>query len=152
MTRYFYLLLLFCVTQVIAGDYFGPSRDADGNVVPTPRGDVCIAPAEEMRREHMNMLLHKRDQTMHDGIRTKHASLVECINCHVTPDKTGKVARIDDGEHFCASCHIAASVSVDCFECHADRPVEKIGLSQSNSIFANGKPITLSNHKKVVVQ
>lgn len=136
----------------MAGEYTGPNRDADGNIVPTPKGEVCIAPVEEMRREHMNMLLHKRDRTMHEGIRTKKASLVECINCHVTPDKTGKVARIDNEEHFCASCHVAVSVSVDCFECHADRPVEMIDVTQSANVFANGKPVTLSYHQSVVVQ
>lgn len=134
----------------MAGDYFGPNRDTDGNIVPTPKGDACIAPIDEMRREHMSMLLHKRDQTMHEGIRTKKASLTECINCHVTADETGKVARIDDEQHFCASCHIAASVSIDCFECHADRPAEMIGLSQSDKLFANGKPVTLINRQTVV--
>jgi len=130
----------------MAGEYTRPDRDANGDITPKPKGEVCIAPAEEMRREHMNMLLHKRDLTMYEGIRTKKASLAECINCHVTPDKTGKVARIDDEKHFCASCHVAASVSIDCFECHGDRPVEMIGLSQSNNDFANGKPVTFNNH------
>ncbi|MCP5011376.1 MAG: hypothetical protein GY942_15455 [Aestuariibacter sp.] len=75
-----------------------------------------------MRREHMHMLLHKRDQTVKLGIRTGKASLTECINCHVTPDAAGNVARIDSEQHFCSSCHVAASVSIDCFSCHADRP------------------------------
>jgi len=148
----FLCLILLVSTPLLAGDYDGPNRDSDGNIVPTPKGEACIAPVDEMRREHMNMLLHKRDQTMHDGIRTKQASLVECINCHVTAGKDGKVARIDDEQHFCASCHVAASVSVDCFECHADRPVEMINLSKSSNVFANGKPVTLINHQEVVVQ
>ena len=150
--KYFYIVLLFCFTAVMAGEYTGPDRDANGNITPKPKGETCIAPVEEMRREHMLMLLHKRDQTMYKGIRTKQASLVECINCHVTPDKNGTVARIDNDKHFCASCHIAASVSIDCFECHADRPVEMIELSQSSKGFVNGKPITLINHQGVVVQ
>ena len=150
MIRFLCLLLLAGVTQAMAGDYTGPNRDADGNIVPTPKGDACIAPVDEMRRDHMNMLLHKRDQTMHDGIRTKNASLVECINCHVTADKNGKVARIDDEAHFCASCHVAASVSIDCFECHADRPVEMINLSRSSNVFASGKPATLTNQQPTV--
>ena len=117
-----YSLLLLVSSQVFAAEYFGPNRDEQGNIVPTPKGQTCIAPIDEMRRSHMTMLLHKRDQTMRQGIRTKEASLTECINCHVTPDANGHVARIDSEKHFCASCHIAASVSIDCFECHADRP------------------------------
>ena len=107
----------------MAVDYFGPDRDEQGNIVPTPKGEACIAPISEMRTDHMSMLLHKRDQTVHQGIRTKKASLTECINCHVTPGQDGHVARIDSEKHFCSSCHVAASVRLDCFECHADRPV-----------------------------
>ncbi len=118
----FFVLLVF-LSQLIASEYFGPSRDDKGNIVPTPKGDKCIAPLDEMRRTHMSMLMHKRDQTMREGIRSRHASLTECINCHVTPNTDGEVARIDSSEHFCASCHFAASVSIDCFQCHADRPV-----------------------------
>ena len=147
MIKYCTIVLLLSFTQVMAGDYIGPDRDADDNIVPTPKGEACIAPVDEMRREHMNMLLHKRDQTMHEGIRTKKASLVECINCHVTPDTDGKVARIDDQQHFCASCHVAAAVSIDCFECHADRPLEMIDVTKSDNVFANGKPATLINQQ-----
>ncbi len=109
-----------------ADDYKSPVRDAEGNIVPTPKGEACIAPVEEMRRDHMTMLLHQRDKTMRKGIRDKQASLVECINCHVTPDASGKVARSDDEDFFCSACHVAVGIKIDCFECHADRPVEMI--------------------------
>lgn len=124
-------VLLGFLSPSIAGEYFGPDRDSEGNIVPKPIGNVCIAPLDEMRRTHMSMLLHKRDQTMHEGIRSKHASLTECINCHVTPDASGEVARIDSDKHFCASCHVAASVSIDCFECHADRPARLFNQAAS---------------------
>ncbi len=124
-------VLLAWFSQVPAGEYFGPDRDDKGNIVPTPKGDECIAPIDEMRRTHMSMLLHKRDQTMHEGIRSKHASLTECINCHVTADTNGEVARIGSDKHFCASCHVAASVKIDCFECHADRPVALFGQAKT---------------------
>jgi len=117
-----YSLLLLVISQVFAADYLGPNRDEHGNIVPTPKGQACIAPIDEMRTSHMSMLLHKRDQTVHQGIRTKKASFTECINCHVTPDANGHVARIESEQHFCSSCHVAASVKLDCFECHADRP------------------------------
>ncbi|MGD2056814.1 MAG: sulfur reduction protein DsrJ, partial [Gammaproteobacteria bacterium] len=40
----------------------------------------CVEPTEEMRRNHMEYILHQRDETMHRGIRTKQYSLEECIN------------------------------------------------------------------------
>lgn len=86
----------------------------------------CVEPTEEMRKNHMKMMLHKRDQTMHEGIRTPQHSLEECINCHVPEqDASGNVVRIDSKEHFCSSCHSYAGVDIDCFQCHADRPVKK---------------------------
>ncbi|MCH8105167.1 MAG: hypothetical protein IIC58_06670 [Proteobacteria bacterium] len=94
--------------------------------MPTPKGLMCIAPVDEMRKNHMTMLLHQRDKTVQQGIRGQPASLTGCIDCHVTPDASGTVARSDDEGFFCTSCHRAASVKIDCFECHADRPAEMI--------------------------
>ena len=82
----------------------------------------CVAPVEYMRKNHMQELLHQRDDTLREGIRTKKFSLAECINCHVTPDESGKLARFGEDQHFCSSCHNYASVSVDCFSCHRDTP------------------------------
>ena len=89
----------------------------------------CVEPTEEMRKNHMKMMLHKRDQTMHEGIRTPQHSLDECINCHVPEQNAeGQVVRSDSKEHFCNSCHSYAGVDIDCFQCHADRPVKKTGF------------------------
>ena len=89
----------------------------------------CVEPTEEMRKNHMKMMLHKRDQTMHEGIRTPQHSLDECINCHVPEQNAeGQVVRIDSKEHFCNSCHSYAGVDIDCFQCHADRPMKKTGF------------------------
>jgi hypothetical protein len=111
-------------TSISADSSKWPNRDENGQITPLPKGDKCIEPADVMRRNHMDLLLHKRDQTVHDGIRTHYASLNACIDCHVTPDSNGTVARISSEKHFCSSCHQAVSVKIDCFECHADRPVE----------------------------
>jgi len=85
----------------------------------------CVEPVDDMRRNHMEYILHQRDKTMHEGIRTRQHSLVECINCHVSdaPD----APRYSSEEHFCNSCHTYASVRIDCFQCHADRPVSISG-------------------------
>ncbi len=96
---------------------------------PEGEGVECVQPEEEMRRNHMNYILHQRDQTMHDGIRTETYSLARCIDCHVEPNENGKIAGHDEPEHFCNSCHEYASVQIDCFECHADRPQKYIQRS-----------------------
>jgi len=82
----------------------------------------CVEPVKEMRKNHMEFLLHQRDKTLRQGVRTKEHSLVECIDCHVTPKENGEFARIGEDEHFCISCHNYAAVNVDCFDCHSDLP------------------------------
>ena len=78
-----------------------------------------------MRRNHMNLLLHKRDQTTHQGIRTRQYSLIECLACHVVDGADAQPVSIANSRHFCRSCHDYAAVSVDCFQCHASRPGEE---------------------------
>ncbi len=97
---------------------------------PEGEGVECVQPEEEMRRNHMNYILHQRDQTVHDGIRTETYSLARCIDCHVEPNENGEIAGHDEPEHFCNSCHEYASVQIDCFECHADRPQKYIQRSK----------------------
>ncbi|MBK9020244.1 MAG: Hdr-like menaquinol oxidoreductase cytochrome c subunit [Sulfuritalea sp.] len=80
----------------------------------------CVAPAEEMRRNHMEMLKHQRDRTLRQGIRGEPASLNACIECHASK-ATGSVlgaAEGGKGRNFCESCHSYVAVKLDCFECH----------------------------------
>jgi len=81
-------------------------------------GERCVEDTAFMRRNHMELLLHQRDRTVHDGIRTTKHSLANCVTCHASR-KTGRVTGTDG---FCASCHSYAGVALDCFECHADKP------------------------------
>ena len=92
--------------------------------IPTadPTATQCVEPTEVMRRRHMEFILHQRDKTVHEGIRTKRHSLIGCINCHVQPSPEGSYPRHTDDEHFCTVCHQYSSVNIDCFSCHADRP------------------------------
>jgi hypothetical protein len=83
-------------------------------VVKIEKGDACVAPTGEMRRDHMNMLLHQRDRTLRQGVRESRFSLKNCVDCHASRE-TGSVLGKDG---FCSSCHAYASVSLDCFECH----------------------------------
>ena len=83
------------------------------------RGETCVASVPEMRRNHMKMLLHQRDRTMREGVRTTRFSLKGCVECHAAA-QTGSVLGKDG---FCSSCHEYAAVRMDCFECHsAARP------------------------------
>jgi hypothetical protein len=78
------------------------------------RGEACVAPTAEMRRDHMKMLLHQRDRTMRQGLREPRFSLKNCVECHASRE-TGSVLGKDG---FCSSCHEYAAVSIDCFGCH----------------------------------
>jgi hypothetical protein len=87
-------------------------------VVVIERPGQCVEATEVMRRDHMKFLLHQRERTMREGIRTRAHSLAGCVECHASA-KTGSVL----GEQgFCESCHRYASVKLDCFECHASKP------------------------------
>ena len=98
-----------------------------------PEGKKCVQPEDEMRRNHMNYILHQRDETMYKGIRTEKYSLAKCIDCHVEPNDKGEIASHDDEEHFCSTCHTYASVQIDCFECHADKPQKYIKRGKKNA-------------------
>ena len=91
--------------------------------VKVEKGEKCVEPTDEMRRNHMNMLLHQRDKTMLQGIRTIRHSRKNCIDCHADP-KTNSVLGKDG---FCEGCHSYSGVSMDCFECHSSAPQKKAG-------------------------
>lgn len=94
----------------------------------------CVAPEEEMRRNHMEYILHQRDDTMYAGIRTRQFSLEECVNCHAVKDTaSGEYIPVNAPNQFCSSCHSYTSVKLDCFECHAARPVRPSTLQHIES-------------------
>ncbi len=88
------------------------------------KGESCVRPTDEMRKNHMKYILHQRDETVHEGYRNPQFSLVECINCHATKDEKGEWVSVKTEKHFCNSCHTYAAVKIDCFQCHADKPEE----------------------------
>ena len=95
-------------------------------IEPEGEGVKCVEPEEEMRRNHMDYIMHQRDKTVHEGVRTEKHSLAKCIDCHVSPDENGEIATSESEEHFCNGCHEYASVQIDCFQCHADKPQKYI--------------------------
>ena len=40
-------------------------------VPPKAQGGACVADKDVMRRDHMTMLKHQRDATVHEGVRGK---------------------------------------------------------------------------------
>ena len=88
---------------------------ADAPSFKIERGESCVLPTPQMRRDHMKVLLRQRDLTVHQGIRDPRFSLKGCVDCHASR-ATGSVLGKDG---FCSSCHEYAAVSIDCFECHS---------------------------------
>lgn len=88
-------------------------------VIEAGKGEKCVENTEFMRRNHMMLLNHQRDKTMHQGIRTKNHSLKGCIECHASRRNDSVVG---SDQNFCQSCHSYAAVKLDCFECHSSKP------------------------------
>ena len=124
----FLLLVCFALfaVAVLAAEWKQDKDNALLPAIPQAQGDQCVEPTEVMRRRHMDFILHQRDETVHRGVRTEKHRFVSCINCHVQPQQTKQgnmvYPRHTDADHFCTSCHVYAMVSIDCFQCHADRP------------------------------
>lgn len=101
-----------------------PALAAESTRVPKPvieagQGKKCVENTEFMRRNHMELLKHQRDETMHKGIRTRNHSLNGCIECHASR-KNNSVVGSD--QNFCQSCHSYVAAKLDCFECHSSKP------------------------------
>ena len=94
------------------------NRSLEPSIEPA-RGEKCVADPAFMRRNHMELLKHQRNETVHLGVRDVRASLKGCIACHASA-ATGSVAQAKTD--FCVNCHSYAAVKIDCFECHASKP------------------------------
>ena len=110
--------------------------------IPQPAKPVdassCVEPVDIMRRDHMKFLLHQRDATVLEGDRDSKYSLVGCMDCHNPGESAETAVRYPDPEHFCAGCHLYASVKIDCFECHADRSLKQVQQGQLVSPLNSG--------------
>lgn len=104
--------LLFSVSITGVGAHEGKHKiDA--------KGDKCVQDTDYMRRNHMVLLKHQRNDTMRKGIRTTQFSLKNCIDCHAS---TKNNSVIGTNDNFCQGCHSYAAVKLDCFECHSSKP------------------------------
>jgi len=118
------LRLWVCAAVLLASTMGVQAQGAGNGRVPKPiiepaRGGQCVESPDFMRRNHMLLLKHQRDDTLRGGIRTGKYSLQACIECHAS-QTTNSVSATDT--NFCQSCHSYAAVSLDCFGCHANKP------------------------------
>ena len=98
------------------------ARAGYGPVIPKATGDPHPEGNAYMRRWHMTMMTHDRDETVYEGDRDVNASLGECFECHTVKDDAGTPVTYADERHFCRTCHDFAAVRVDCFDCHRSTP------------------------------
>jgi hypothetical protein len=84
--------------------------------------DSCVEPTDFMRRNHMEVIKHQRDETVHNGIRSTKHSLAGCIECHVSQDADNQPVPVNAEGQFCIACHEFAAVGMNCFGCHASVP------------------------------
>ena len=115
------IALLLALLFVPAASTAQESR-VPGPEITRGKGDKCVADTDYMRRFHMDVLTHQRDQTVQQGIRAKRFSLRECVACHATTGDDGKPVAIDAPGEFCAGCHEYTATTIDCFQCHASKP------------------------------
>ena len=121
MTR---LLRLASIAALLLAAGGTEGMAADGAVplpvLPAAKGEACVAPLADMRRNHAAYLEHARDETARRGIRGRRFSLRKCVICHAAPDTAaGGAATV---RLFCEACHAYAAVRIDCFQCHTAKP------------------------------
>ena len=116
----------FAAVLAIGSIAVAASAPAQGRVplpnVTVDKSTQCVAPPEVMRRTHMNMLKHRRDKTVRQGVRGGDESLNRCLECHARPTQGVAVGNPDA---FCQSCHDYVGIKLDCFDCHQGKPGEK---------------------------
>ena len=109
MKRLVLLLLCLCVPAVWAAESSLPKIDIG-------KGGECVKDVQWMRKNHMHLLVHQRDETVIKGVREVKNSLKNCIECHASIKDDSVIAREDS---FCVACHKYEAVKLDCFECHS---------------------------------
>ena len=109
------------------------------------QGKQCvIEDTQDMRVNHMNYIVERREQTVQDGRRLPKGhprftqgkaerpnySLELCINCHARDQQAKAVPYLlptgkPNTQHFCQSCHTQVAVKINCFQCHSPVPTGK---------------------------
>lgn len=133
------MFVLLTVSWVsLASSLDANSNGNKGPVIPKGKGEQCVAETNFMRRNHMDLIVHQRDETVIRGIRDEPFSLVECVDCHVQFDKQNDPIRVDAKDQFCSSCHEFVATKIDCFSCHAAVPD---GQGHDTAFIQEGSPV-----------
>ena len=69
------------------------------------KGD-CVRDTAWMKRNHMLLLKHSRDDVVRDGVRKEPDGIKGCRSCH--PYR----------EEFCDQCHDYVGIEPECWSCH----------------------------------
>lgn len=109
VTIAFVMLVLCMMASPVSATTFAPRPDIG-------RGGQCVEDTQWMRKNHMHLLRHQRDETVRKGVRDEKLSLKSCIECHASTRDDSVIARDDS---FCVACHRYEAVKIDCFECHS---------------------------------
>ena len=121
-----YAMAMGAVTLASLAGLTAATGDVPYPDIPKGQGETCVEDTDFMRRNHMTLLMHQRDDTMRKGIRSEQHSLKECLDCHAVRGSDSIPVTVEDPKHFCRSCHDYAAVKIDCFQCHASRPEQVV--------------------------
>jgi [DsrC]-trisulfide reductase subunit J len=121
----FAMIAAVCAALVWSGGVARAEGRVPLPVIPKAQGERCVADTDFMRRNHMKLLSHSRDEAVHLGQRKADVALQRCLTCHAVNGADGKPVTYANPGHFCRTCHDYAAVSVDCFSCHASVPDAK---------------------------
>ncbi|KAF0099528.1 MAG: hypothetical protein FD187_2175 [bacterium] len=113
------LVVLAGVAAVLAVPSFQAAAGVGLPKLERGKGEKCVEDTQFMRRNHMELLKHQRDDTMRKGIRTTKHSLKGCVECHAGSQSGSVAAGKDD---FCMACHVYTGTRLDCWDCHATKP------------------------------
>ena len=78
------------------------------------------------RKMHPELLSHKRDKTLRQGVRGGYVQLNKCVECHSSVDKDGEHIPVNAPDQFCSTCHQKVGTTMDCFSCHRATPAEEM--------------------------
>ncbi len=123
--RRFVALLVGAMLALAGGVQADQGWKQSGNSRAATEAQSCVRETPWMRRNHMDLIKHDRDLTVHQGIRTLDGSIKECVACHANKDAQGAYIPVVEDEQFCADCHEEAGVTLDCFSCHKTVPEAK---------------------------
>lgn len=116
------LLLAGAFFALASGVQADPNWRENGNSKAAQSGGQCVRDTDWMRRNHMALIKHDRDETVIHGVRTIDGSLAECVVCHANKDTQGGFVPVNAEDQFCAGCHEFTGVTLDCFQCHSTVP------------------------------